>query len=54
MNYFRQDLLGRLQKLDLEASLSFEGGPRFQCVVVGGRALVLKHRVAGCKERWKP
>ncbi len=45
MSYFRKDLQDRLHKLDLEASLVFEGGPRFQCVVVGGSALVLKHHI---------
>ncbi|MDL2219682.1 hypothetical protein LJC04_05055 [Ruminococcaceae bacterium OttesenSCG-928-O06] len=45
MSYFRQDLLERLEKLDLEASLLFETGRRFQCVLVGGSALVLKQHV---------
>ena len=45
MNYFRDDIIDRLKKLDLEASLLFEGERRLQCVVVGGSAIVLKQYV---------
>lgn len=45
MNYFREDLLDRLEKLDVEASLLFEGARRLHCVLVGGSALVLKQNI---------
>lgn len=41
----REDLLERLDRLDEDASLMFDGNERFHLVVVGGSALILLERI---------
>lgn len=41
VDMLRDDLLDRLQQLDEEASLRFDGDGRFRIVIVGGGALIL-------------
>lgn len=42
----REDLLERLDRLDEDASLMFEGDERFHLVIVGGGALILLERIS--------
>ena len=41
----REDLLDRLNRLDEDASLMFDGNERFHLVIVGGSALILHERI---------
>ena len=38
----REDLLERLDRLDEDASLMFDGDERFHLIIVGGGALILR------------
>ena len=42
----REDLLERLDRLDEDASLMFDGDERFHLVIVGGGALILFERIS--------
>lgn len=42
----REDLLERLDRLDEDASLIFDGDERFHLVIVGGSALILLERIS--------
>jgi len=42
----RADLLERLERLDEDASLMFDGDDRFHLVIVGGSALILLERIS--------
>ena len=42
----REDLLERLDRLDEDASLMFDGDKRFHLVIVGGGALILLKRIS--------
>lgn len=42
----RDDLLERLDRLDEDASLMFDGDERFHLVIVGGGALILLERIS--------
>ncbi len=46
VDMLREDLLERLDRLDEDASLMFEGEERFHLVIVGGGALILQERIS--------
>ena len=42
LELFKEEILDRMQRLDERVNLEFEGDGRFQIVIVGGGALVLR------------
>ncbi|MDD5602588.1 MAG: DUF6036 family nucleotidyltransferase [Eubacteriales bacterium] len=46
LDMLREDLLERLNRLDEDASLMFDGNERFHLVIVGGAALILLEHIS--------